>query len=144
MGINQTWPLTFLLLVDRFARLSFYNRGIPPADDQATAVSYTAGMMRAVSDPMIPLVSTTSAGTQDIWPTLWRTYIDILDMTMFYESATSPILFWIDFHDFDLSTAGKTKRLSLVGVPWEQRVGNMTGEFVLVNSASCSKIWTQC
>ncbi|KIW13644.1 hypothetical protein PV08_08835 [Exophiala spinifera] len=130
---------------DRFARLSFYNRYIPPANDSATAVSYTAGMMRAVSDPMIPLVSTNQAGTQDIWPTLWRTYIDIRDRVLYFESATSPMLFWFDFHDFDLSTSGETKVLSLIGTPWESRVGNVTEDFVTVtDSAACAHIYTTC
>ncbi|KAF7563878.1 hypothetical protein G7046_g253 [Stylonectria norvegica] len=135
LAINAYWaPISNQSLpgtgrpADRFARLSHYNSQIPSAADMETAVSYAAGMIRAVSNPTIP-VNMKEIGTEDVWPTFWRTYIDTKDQVFFYESATSPIFFWFDFHDFDLSKAGKSKVLSLVDVKWRDRMGDMGDKF---------------
>ncbi|KAK0388190.1 hypothetical protein NLU13_4435 [Sarocladium strictum] len=127
---------------DRFARLSYYNKNIPPAKDAAEAVSYCAGMVRAVSNPML-LTSFETAGAADVWPTYWRMYTDLKDMMMFYESASSPSLFWMDVNEL-LSDKNQTKVLSLKGVPWQDRMADMTKEFQNASKEACQAIWTQC
>ena len=92
-------------------------------------------MIRAVSNPIVP-TDLEHIATEDNWPTLWRMYIDTLDKIMFYESATNPMFFWVDFHDFDLTSSGKTKSLSLVDVPWTDRVGDMKDSFELASANS--------
>jgi choloylglycine hydrolase len=92
---------------------------------------------------MIP-TSFETAGTADIWPTYWRMYTDLRDMVVFYESATSPMLFWYNVKDFNLSKKGKAMVLSLKRVSWQDRMGDMTKEFDEVTTDQCQHIWTDC
>ena len=85
-------------------------------------------MIRAVSTPTVP-IDVEHIATEDVWPTLWRFYIDTMDKIIFYESAISPMLFWVEFNNFDLTSSGKTKVLNLTDVAWADRVGNMTDKF---------------
>lgn len=128
---------------DRFVRLSHYRKYIPTAQDLATAVSYVAGMIRAVSTPILP-TSLQAIGGEDIWPTYWRVYQDLVDGMFFYESATSPLFIWFSYKDFDLSTGGKAKVLDLTGEPWHQLAGNVTSKFVDVDAELCKKVYTEC
>lgn len=115
---------------DRFARLSSYNTQIPSAPDLKTAVSLAAGMIRAVSAPIVPesYYKGQSEATA-VWPTFWRMYHDTLDMVSFYESALSPSIFWIEFDGFNLGPGGPLQVLSLIDQPWYTRVGNLTDAF---------------
>jgi len=87
-------------------------------------------MIRAVSDPMVPNEMIFAAGENDIWPTLWRTYIDIQSNDMYYESATNPMSFWWDVDAFDLGVGGPLRSLKVSGVPWQERMGEVTNAFV--------------
>ncbi|CAI4218229.1 unnamed protein product [Parascedosporium putredinis] len=137
LAINTYWePISNWTLpgsarpADRFARLSHYNQYVPGANDSETAVAYAAGMIRAVSDPMVPNEMIFAAGENDIWPTLWRTYIDVQSNDMYYESATSPMSFWWDVDAFDLGVGGPLRSLKVSGVPWQERMGEVTNAFV--------------
>lgn len=100
-------------------------------------------MVRAVSVPMTrSLVA--SPGASDVWPTYWRMYSDLKDMTVFYESATGPMLFWYNLTKMDFSKNGKAKVLSIVDIPWEERVGDVTDKFVDATSAQCKLADTHC
>jgi hypothetical protein len=100
-------------------------------------------MIRAVSTPILP-TSLQAIGGEDIWPTYWRVYQDLVDGMFFYESATSPLFVWFSYKDFDLSTGGKAKVLDLTGEPWERLAGNVTSKFVDVDTELCKKIYTEC
>ncbi|KAH6681028.1 nucleophile aminohydrolase [Plectosphaerella plurivora] len=128
---------------DRFVRLSNYAQKIPTAKDLTTAVSYTAGLVRAVSNPMFP-VSLEAVSTEDTWPTYWRTYIDLVDGMFFYESTTSPLLVWFSIKDFDLSTSGKIAGLYMTGEPWRELSGDVTTKFKSVSSDTCKQLFTEC
>lgn len=128
---------------DRFVRLAYYRKSIPTAKDLTTAVSYVAGMIRAVSTPIVPS-SLQAINGEDTWPTFWRVYQDLVDGMFFYESATSPLFIWFSYKDFDLSSSGKSKVLDLTGEPWEKLAGNVTSQFVDVEADLCKKIYTEC
>lgn len=99
-------------------------------------MSYTAGLIRAVSNPIVA-ISIETGGTADVWPTLWRMYTDTLDRIFFFESATSPTLLWFNFDDFDLKKGAKEMALSLVNVKWEDRFGDVTKKFKPVPAGEC-------
>ncbi|KPM37887.1 hypothetical protein AK830_g8686 [Neonectria ditissima] len=122
---------------DRFVRLSHYNREIPPAEDSETAISNTAGMIRAVSTPM-----TQDDAAAGVWPTMWRMFTDTLDKVVFYESATSPATFWYDVGKLNLTKGAEVTTLDLDNVPWRERIGDMTDHFEPVPENEC--IWTVC
>ncbi|CAM1501730.1 Fc.00g037140.m01.CDS01 [Cosmosporella sp. VM-42] len=126
LAINAYWdpiasepsPAQVVQQVNRFARLSHYNAIIPPAANLERAASYTAGMIRAVNNPIIAM-DPAQISTEDEWPTVWRMYEDIKDMIIFHGSATSPMLFYVEFLLFDLKKGAETKGL-------------------------CKDIWTEC
>ncbi len=83
-------------------------------------------MIRAVS---VPIVSQTPLDTSlETWPTLWRTYADTKDMIYFFESALEPKFLWTNFADHDFVNGG-VQRLEIGKAGWQQRVGDMNGEF---------------
>lgn len=107
---------------DRFARLAHYVNVAPNATDYVAALATTAGMIRAVSVPMEPI----NIKTPNITPTLWRSFADTKDKVYYYESALDGSFFWVDLTKLDLSNNGTTMELTMVGVDWKQRVGDMT------------------
>jgi len=135
LAIDEYWgPISNFSLpgtdtpADRFARLSHYNRVVSNSTDEVTAVAYTAGMIRAVSVPMAPLVSLDTS--LDTWPTLWRTYADTKDMVYFYESAMELKFMWTNFTDFDFVN-GSISRLEIMNATWEERIGDTKGKYVV-------------
>lgn len=104
-------------------------------------------MIRAVSTPMVDLDTEDEdedeeAAATEVWPTLWRMFTDTLDKIVFYESATSPMSFWYDVSEFNLTEGAQVTKLSLVDVPWRKRVGDVTDKFEPVPDNEC--IWTVC
>lgn len=133
LAINEYWaPISNQSLpgtdrpADRFARLSHYMSLVPGATERVSALATTAGMMRAISVPMEPI----NINTPNICPTLWRTVSDTKDLVYYYESALDGSFFWVDLNELDLSQNGTTMSLPLVGVDWQQRVGDMSGKLV--------------
>ncbi|KAH7175082.1 hydrolase [Fusarium flagelliforme] len=150
LAINSYWaPIAESALpgtsrpADRFVRLSYYLSEIPQTDDLPTAISYAAGMVRAVSVP-IPREISAKPGAADIWPTYWRVFTDLRSQTIFYESASGPELFWFSLKDFDLSTKGTTQILDVQASPWEERVGDVSKRFKKATEEQCAEGDTQC
>ncbi|KAM5347106.1 hypothetical protein ACJ41O_010111 [Fusarium nematophilum] len=108
---------------DRFRRLYFFNHRIQPANDLATAIGNTMGMMRAVSNPMTD-TPPGHAQKKDLWPTQWRMYTDPGQGFVLYESATTPLTFTYSLNAFDQHLNGKVLVLKLADVVWDWRKGN--------------------
>ncbi|KAF4996689.1 hypothetical protein FGRMN_4347 [Fusarium graminum] len=151
LAINSYWaPIAEIVLpgtarpTDRFARLSHYLSQIPQAKDQPTAISYAAGMIRAVSVPIPQEIYTGPGASTDIWPTYWRIFTDLKDSTVFYESASGPSLFWFSLDEFDLTTKGTTQVLDVQAAPWEERVGDVSKRFKKATKKQCAMADTQC
>ncbi|KAH6887951.1 nucleophile aminohydrolase [Thelonectria olida] len=128
---------------DRFVRLSHYNALVPHALNPEAALSYTAGMVRAVSTPMLPSHKNkkhdTDAGT---WPTQWRVYTDLDTQKVYYESATSPLSFWYDVNELNMTEGAEPMVLTVDHVPPSKRMRDVTDKFETVTENSC--IWTDC
>ena len=131
LALNSYWEaiggLTFLpgtnQPADRFARASFLINAIPKATAPAyisavpggvfanQAVASVLGVIRAVSVPL----GITTPNRPNIASTIWRTVADQTDRVYFFDSATSPDVFWVKLADLDLREGAPVKKLTMTG-----------------------------
>lgn len=120
---------------DRFARASFLIEAIPkesaPAYIKAVpngtftnqAVASVLGVIRSVSVPL----GITTPGQPNIASTIWRTISNQKDKIYFYDSSTSPNVFWVPLSDLNLKKGAPVMKLSLTG--GKIYSGNAVGNF---------------
>ncbi len=108
---------------DRFVRASFFIKAIPQTDDSRRAVASVFSVIRGVSVPL----GITTPGEPNIASTVWRTVYDHKSKVMFFDSATSPTVFWIPLADLDFTDGASVKKLTLVGD--KTYSGNAAGAF---------------
>ena len=119
LALDKYWEqiggLTFLpgtnRASDRFARASFFIESLPQVADGMKATAAVFSVIRGVS---VPLGLTTS-GQPNIASTVWRTVYDQKAKRMFFDSATSPNVFWIPLAGLDLTAGAPVKKLALKG-----------------------------
>lgn len=131
LALNTYWQsiggLTFLpgtnRSADRFARASFLIEAIPkktaPAYIKAVpegtfinqAIASVLSVIRSVSVPL----GITTPGEPNIASTIWRTVSNQKDKVYFYDSSTSPNVFWVVLSDLDLKNGAPVKKLTLTG-----------------------------
>lgn len=127
--LNEYWKqiggLTFLpgtnRASDRFIRTSFlldaipkkiapqYIKGIPQMSFTYQAVAEVLSLMRAVSVPL----GITTPEQPNISSTIWRTVSDQSNLVYYFDSATRPNAFWLNFAHLDFSPKAAIKKLSL-------------------------------
>jgi choloylglycine hydrolase len=131
LALNTYWeqvgglamlPGTFRA-ADRFARASFYIHAIPKMDDAKKAIASVFGVIRSVSVPL----GITTPGQPNIASTVWRTVYDQKNKVLYFDSATSPTVFWVPLADLNFNEDGSTKKLTLVS--GKTYHGNAAGEF---------------
>jgi choloylglycine hydrolase len=96
---------------DRFVRVSFYLDALPKDVDRTTAVASAFSVIRNASVPL----GITTPGQPNISSTLWRSVSDHADRRYYFESTTSPNVFWIDLAGLDLSEGAAVLKLPLTG-----------------------------
>lgn len=96
---------------DRFVRASYFLGLLPQTADAKEALAGIVGLMRAVSVPL----GVASPGEPNIAPTRWRTFSDQKNLVYFFDSATSPSIFWVEMQDLDLAKGAPVKKLELTG-----------------------------
>ncbi len=119
LALNKYWEeiggQTFLpgtsRASDRFARASFYINAIPKTADMSKAVASVFGVIRGVSVPL----GITTPGQPNIASTYWRTFSDHKNKVYYFDSATSPTVFWVPLGDLSLKEGAPVKKLPLVG-----------------------------
>ena len=94
---------------DRFARASFFIGAVPKTDDHKKAVATVFSIIRGVSVPL----GLTTPGQPNIASTVWRTAYDQKNKVMYFDSATSPNVFWLPLADVDLTENAPVKKLAL-------------------------------
>jgi penicillin V acylase-like amidase (Ntn superfamily) len=94
---------------DRFVRASYYLGQSPRTSDPSTAVASMFSIIRNVSVPM----GATKPGAPNIAPTLWRTVSDQKDHVYYFESSTTPNVFWVDMSKLDLAAGSPMRRLDV-------------------------------
>lgn len=94
---------------DRFVRASFYIDIIPQTSDYRMAV---AGVFSVIRNTSVPLgISTPSQ--PNIASTRWRTVSDQKNLVYYFESTTTPNIFWIDLKKLSLDKNSYIMKLSL-------------------------------
>ena len=143
LALNAYWKgiggLTFLpgtnRAADRFARASFLIDSIPKKVDPAyiasvpeksfayQAVASVMGVQRAVSVPL----GITTPEQPNISSTIWRTVADQTDLIYYFDSATRPNTFWVNFDKVDLKPGAPVKKLTIAH--GEVFSGEVSGDF---------------
>ncbi len=96
---------------DRFVRASFFMGAIPKTDDAKKAVAALFSVIRGVSVPM----GLSTSGAPNIASTIWRTVHDQKNRVFYFDSATSPTVFWAPLADMDFREGSRVKKLELEG-----------------------------
>ena len=131
LALNDYWEkiggLTFLpgtnRAADRFARASFLINAIPKTIDpnyinavpkgtfDNQAALSVLSVIRSVSVPL----GITTPGEPNISSTIWRTVSDHKNKVYFFDSATSPNIFWVPLAVLDLREGAGVKKLTVDG-----------------------------
>lgn len=117
LSLNAYWQeiggLTMLpgtnRAADRFARASFYVTNLPQTADPKRAVAQIFSVIRGVSVPL----GFTVPDKPNIASTIWRTVYDHKDRVMYFDSATSPTVFWLPLENLSFDAGASVKRLAL-------------------------------
>lgn len=108
---------------DRFARASFLIEAIPKESTLAyikavpegtfinQAVASVLSVIRSVSVPL----GITTPEKPNIASTIWRTVSNQKDKIYFYDSSTSPNVFFVPLSDLNLKNGAPVKKLTLAG-----------------------------
>ena len=94
---------------DRFVRASFYIDAIPKDLSGTKAIASVFSVIRNVSAPL----GISTPGEPNVASTIWRTVYDQKDRVLYFDSATSPTLFWIPLDTVDFTAGAVVKRLPL-------------------------------
>jgi penicillin V acylase-like amidase (Ntn superfamily) len=94
---------------DRFVRASYYLNQLPKTSDMVDSVAAMFSIMRNASVPM----GVSNPGAPNIAPTLWRTVSDQKHLVYYFESTTSPNVFWVDLTKFNFAVGQPTSKLDV-------------------------------
>lgn len=108
---------------DRFVRTSFYVGAIPGDLTGRRAIASIFSVIRNASTPL----GIVTPGKPNVSSTIWRTVHDQKERILYFDSATSPTVFWIPLESVDLTAGAPAKRLPLKG--GETYSGDAAGEF---------------
>jgi len=131
LALNAYWKniggLTFLpgtnRAADRFARASFlidavpksvdknYIAAVPDQDYGRQALASTLGVLRSVGVPL----GITTPNQPNISSTIWRTLSDHKNKVYYFDSATSPSIFWVNFKNVNFDAEQPVKKLIVEG-----------------------------
>jgi len=113
LAINSYWGSvggeTFLpgtsRAADRFVRASYYTSNLPQTADPVMSIAGVFSVIRNASAPF----GVGDAAKPNISATLWRSLADQKAMVYYYESTTSPNIFWIEAKDIDFGAKDSSK-----------------------------------
>lgn len=94
---------------DRFVRAAYY---LSVAPQTAELVKSTAEILAIMNNASVPFGITTP-GKPNVASTLWRTISDHKNLLYYYNSTTSPNIFWISLKDIKFPSSQKTLKLLL-------------------------------
>ena len=108
---------------DRFVRASYFINAVPKKAEKeiVSAVPGASYANQAVASVMSVMRTTSTPygmhteGEPNNSSTLWRTVADQKDLVYFFDSATSPNAFWVDFKDLDFKEGAPVKKLTMAG-----------------------------
>jgi choloylglycine hydrolase len=108
---------------DRFVRTSFYIGAIPEERSGSEAIASVFSVIRNASAPL----GISTPGEPNVASTIWRTVYDQKERVLYFDSATSPTVFWVPLEKVDFKAGAPVKRLPLKG--GEVYSGDASGSF---------------
>lgn len=108
---------------DRFVRATFYINAIPHDLSDTRAIAAVFSVIRNASAPL----GITTPGEPNVASTIWRTVHDQKKRVLYFDSATSPTVFWVPLEHCDFAPGSPVKRLPLRG--GETYSGDASGAF---------------
>ncbi len=96
---------------DRFVRASYYIGAAPQTADLVKSTAEIFAVIRNASAPF----GTSAANQPNIAATLWRTVSDQKNMRYYYESSTTPNVFWLELKDLNFTAEQKPMKLAVSG-----------------------------
>ena len=94
---------------DRFVRASFYIDAIPKDLTGTRAIASVFSVIRNASAPL----GITTPGEPNVSSTIWRTVHDQKDRILYFDSATSPTVFWMPLEKVDFTAGAPVRKLPL-------------------------------
>lgn len=94
---------------DRFVRASFYIDAVPANLAGSRAIASVFSVIRNASAPL----GITTPGEPNVASTIWRTVHDQKARTLYFDSATSPTVFWVPLEKLDFTAGAAVKKLPL-------------------------------
>lgn len=88
-----------------------YIKAVPERTFINQAIASVLSVIRSVSVPF----GIITPDQPNIASTIWRTVANQKDKVYFYDSSTSPSVFWVALSDLDLKNGATIKKLSLTG-----------------------------
>jgi penicillin V acylase-like amidase (Ntn superfamily) len=110
---------------DRFVRASYYINAIPRDQPPDQTIASVVSVIRAVSVPY----GVTAGSEPNIASTRWRTVIDHKRKLFFFDSATTPSIFWVDLKAIDFSGTAGVRKLDLGPNQDRPYAGKVSREF---------------
>lgn len=96
---------------DRFVRAKYYSGAIPADVAGPRAIAAVFSVIRNASAPL----GISTPGEPNVASTIWRTVHDQKERILYFDSATSPTIFWIRLDRLDFATGAAVRRLPLKG-----------------------------
>jgi len=96
---------------DRFVRASHYTAAIPTNEENSKSLASVLSVLRNASVPL----GVATPGQPNIASTLWRTMYDQKNKILYFDSATSPTIFWVPIDEMDFTEGNPVKTLTLTG-----------------------------
>ena len=90
-------------------RASYYVGAIPDDSTGPRAIAAVFSVIRNASAPL----GISTPGKPNIASTIWRTVHDQQNRVLYFDSATSPTVFWIPLDQLDFTAGAAVKRLPL-------------------------------
>lgn len=109
---------------DRFARGAYYVKNLPKPKTDREAVAALMSVMRNVSAPF----GIADPDRPNVSATVWRTVTDLSNGVLYFDSVTSPRVFWVDTKKVNFAAGQPVRKLTLVGDP--DVAGEASGKFV--------------
>lgn len=109
---------------DRFVRATYYESIAPQTNDLIQALASSFAVIRNASVPF----GVVEAGKPNIAATLWRTVSDQKNLNYYFESTTTPNVFWTEFKDLNFAADQKVKKLTISN--GEIYAGNVAKQYV--------------
>ncbi len=93
--------------MSRFVRVAAFAKTLPVAKSPEDAVALAAGLLRTVSVPSGAQDYSGNEDTSDTWQTRWFSAADLTDKVYYFQSMTSPNVFWVDLKKIDFGPERK-------------------------------------